>query len=144
MARSASAGTGQKLMLPLVLSLHPAESERLEQMRAAFRAGGFEWEEDGATLEVRSIPPGFSRNEAADLLRDMLGGSRDGPEARCAGAACKASVKAGYTLSPEEAAALIAQWLALPEEAREFCPHGRPCVVRFAPADLEKLFKRRQ
>jgi len=143
MEQSASAGTGQRLMLPLVLPLHPAERERLEQLRAKLHAIGFELEEGGQGLEVHSIPSGFSRGDAAGLLRDMLSGNRDGPEALHISAACKASVKAGHGLSPDETAALVAQWLALPEEEREFCPHGRPCVLRFAPADLEKLFKRR-
>jgi DNA mismatch repair protein MutL len=142
--QSASDGTGQTLMLPLVLPLHPAERERLEEMRKRLHAIGFAFGEDGQTLTVRGIPPGFSRGEAAGLLRDMLNGRRDGPEELRISEACKASVKAGYALSPEETAALITQWLALPEAEREFCPHGRPCVVRFAAADLEKLFKRRQ
>jgi DNA mismatch repair protein MutL len=142
--RSASSGKGQRLMLPLVLPLHPAERERLEQMRAKLRAIGFELEECGQGLEVRGIPSGLSRSEAAGLLRDMLGGSRDGAEELRISAACKASVKAGHSLSPDETAALVAQWLALPEGEREFCPHGRPCALRFAAADLEKLFKRRQ
>jgi DNA mismatch repair protein MutL len=144
MERRAADGMGQTLMLPLVLPLHPAERERMEEVRAKLRAIGFECGEDGHGLTVRSIPPGFSRGEAASLLRDMLGGSRDGPEELRISAACKASVKAGDALSPEETSALITQWLALPDEEREFCPHGRPCAVRFAPADLEKLFKRRQ
>jgi DNA mismatch repair protein MutL len=144
MEQSASDGTGQTLMLPLVLSLHPAERERLEHMRAKLRSIGFEFEENGQGLEVRSIPTGFSRSEAAGLLRDMLNGSRDGAEELRIRAACKASVKAGHILSPDDAAALIAQWLTLPEGEREFCPHGRPCMLRFAPADMEKLFKRRQ
>ncbi|MDR0465843.1 MAG: DNA mismatch repair protein MutL, partial [Deltaproteobacteria bacterium] len=144
MKHSASNGTGQTLILPLTLPLHPAERERLDQVRARLHAVGFEWDEDGQTLAVRGIPPGLSRNEAADLLRDMLGGCRDGLEEQRISAACKASVKAGCDLCPEETAALIAQWLALPEKEREFCPHGRPCMVRFAQADLEKLFKRRQ
>jgi len=143
MEQSASAGTGQRLMLPLMLPLHPSERERLAQLRAKLHAIGFELEEGGQGLEVRSIPPGFSRSEAAGLLRDMLSGNRDGHEAFHISAACKASVKAGHGLSQDETAALVAQWLALPEEEREFCPHGRPCVLRFAPADLEKLFKRR-
>jgi DNA mismatch repair protein MutL len=143
MEQSASTGTGQRLMLPLVLPLHPAERERLEQLCAKLHAIGFELEEGGQGLEVRSIPPGFSRSDAAGLLRDMLSGNRDGPEELHINAACKASVKAGHGLSPDETAALVAQWLALPEEERAFCPHGRPCVLRFTPADLEKLFKRR-
>jgi DNA mismatch repair protein MutL len=142
MEQSASAGKGQTLMLPLVLPLHPAECERLEQMRVRLRSIGFELGEGGQELEVRSIPLGFSRNEAAGLLRDILGGNRDDFEDLSNSAACKAAVKAGQPLSLDETAGLIAQWLALAEEEREFCPHGRPCVLRFTARDLEKLFKR--
>jgi len=141
MTQNAADGKGQTLMLPLVLPLHPAERERLEHMSARLRAIGFTFGEEGQELEVRGIPPRLSRGEAAGLLRDILGGSVDGTEELCR-AACRAAVKAGDSLSPDETAALIAQWLALPEEEREFCPHGRPCMLRFAARDLEKLFKR--
>ena len=142
MEQGASSGKGQALMLPLMLPLHPAERERLGQLRPRLCAIGFELEEGGQGLEVSSIPPGLSRSEAAGLLREMLDGSRDGSEELYISAACKAAVKAGYSLGPDETAALIAQWLVLPEEERGFCPHGRPCVLRFTAKDLEKLFKR--
>jgi DNA mismatch repair protein MutL len=142
MEQSASAGKGQTLLLPLVLPLHPAEHERLEQTRATLRALGFELGADKQELEVYSIPLWLSRGEAAGLLRDVLGGNRDNPEDLNVSAACKAAVKAGHSLSQDETVALIAQWLALPEETREFCPHGRPCVLRFTTKELEKLFKR--
>jgi DNA mismatch repair protein MutL len=128
--------------LPLVLPLHPAECERLDQMRVKLRSIGFELGEGGQEIEVHSIPFGLSRNESAGLLRDILGDSRDGAEDFSNSAACKAAVKAGQPLSPDETAGLIAQWLTLAEEEREFCPHGRPCVLRFTVKDLEKLFKR--
>ena len=144
MEHNASAGKGQTLMLPLLLPLHPAERERLEQVRAKLRSLGFELGEDGQELEVRSIPPWLNRGEAERLLRSILGSDRDDSEECNIRAACKSAVKAGHSLSPDETAALVAQWLALPEEKREFCPHGRPCVLRFSTRELEKLFKRRQ
>lgn len=35
---------------------------------------------------------------------------------------------------------LIAQWLMT--ENRQFCPHGRPCVLQWGISDLDKMFKR--
>lgn len=54
--------------------------------------------------------------------------------------ACKAAVKAGDPLSPEEITALLANWQHV--EGSSNCPHGRPTVLRLSLADLEKQFHR--
>ncbi|HEU68682.1 MAG TPA: hypothetical protein ENN53_05675, partial [Candidatus Acetothermia bacterium] len=48
--------------------------------------------------------------------------------------ACAAAIRAGEVLSPEEQAALIAEWKATEEPAR--CPHGRPVALRIPWGDL--------
>jgi DNA mismatch repair protein MutL len=141
--RGAKGGKGQRLMLPAELPLHPAEKERLRKIGDALLALGFEWETEGQSLFVHAVPPLLSKGDAVDLLREMLGGNADGPERLYINAACKKAVKAGQPLSADEAAGLVAQWLALPAEERGFCPHGRPCALRFDLPDLERLFKRR-
>ncbi len=143
MERGALAGRGRGLMLPLELPLHPAESERLRELDDKAAALGFELQEEDGMLRVRAVPPMFERNDAARFLRELLAGGLDGPEDMLIRAACRAAVKAGQKLGPDEAAWLIEQWLALPAQTRGFCPHGRPCALRFTPEDLEKLFKRR-
>jgi DNA mismatch repair protein MutL len=55
-------------------------------------------------------------------------------------AACKAAVKAGQKLSPAEIAQLLADKQTIERAAR--CPHGRPTVIKFGLAELEKQFKR--
>jgi DNA mismatch repair protein MutL len=55
--------------------------------------------------------------------------------------ACKAAIKAGDTLTADEALSLLESWQDLPD--RNYCPHGRPVTVRWSVGDLEKLFKRR-
>ena len=63
-------------------------------------------------------------------------------DARFASMACKSAIKAGENLGRDEALLLLRQWLATPD--REYCPHGRPIVLRWDKPELEKLFKRRQ
>jgi DNA mismatch repair protein MutL len=141
--RAASSGRGRRLILPAELPLHPVERERLREIRNTLSAFGFELETEGEKLLVHAVPPVLERGEAVDLLREMLGGNTDSPERLYRQAACKKAVRAGQPLSADEAAGLVAQWLALPAEERGFCPHGRPCALRFDLPELEKLFKRR-
>ena len=54
--------------------------------------------------------------------------------------ACKAAVKAGDRLAPDEIESLIAQ-RHLIEKATN-CPHGRPTMLRLTKADLNRQFKR--
>lgn len=133
-------GTGQLLALPLELVLHPAEQERFQELYAHLRALGFTAECSGGRLTVRSFPPLLQRREAQEFLREVLGGQKDDMSSLFASMACKSAIKAGQQLTEDEAMGLLEQWLATPE--REFCPHGRPCILRWTPADLEKLFKR--
>ncbi len=55
--------------------------------------------------------------------------------------ACKSAIKAGDKLNDEEIISLINQWKTT--DYRNWCPHGRPAVVRFNWKDIEKKFSRR-
>lgn len=140
MRRGGFAGTGQLLALPLELSLHPAERERFFQLRDTLESLGFSLECSGQFLRALSIPPVLHRAAAQAFLQEAVAGRKDDLSALFISMSCKAAIKAGQHLTDDEAAGLISQWMGVPE--REFCPHGRPCVLRWTAADLEKLFKR--
>ncbi len=146
--RRGFSGEGRPLMLPLELPLHPAERERAEDVWESLHTLGFDLSLEGsdgrAILRVKAVPPLLDRRAAEEILREALDGRRDehaGLDALWASMACKAAVKAGDRLAPDEAANLAAQWLAT--ENREFCPHGRPCSVIWNGDDLARLFKRK-
>ena len=135
-------GDSQPLALALELTLHPSEAEVLADLREDLRAMGFVIELDGpAKALVRGIPPTLETGEAREYLKDALAEKARGLDDLWTMMACKTAIKANQPLAVDEALALLETWLATPE--REFCPHGRPVVLRWTPGDLEKLFKRK-
>lgn len=134
-------GEAQQLLMPIDLSLEGLAKERLVELEPLLKNFGFEFSQEDGYLRASAIPPLLERGEARDFLREALAGIKDNPDALFASMACKAAIKAGQKLCADEALELLRQWLDTP--MAEFCPHGRPCVLRWNSVDLEKLFKRR-
>ncbi|MGN1038609.1 MAG: hypothetical protein ACI4P0_04365, partial [Mailhella sp.] len=139
---SGSRGTAQPLLVPLELEMHPSEAERLLELKDTLLSLGFETSCRGKRCLIQSIPPEMDRKEAAEFLREALDGKADDLESVWIHHACATAIRAGQSLTQEDAMTLIRQWLHT--ESPDFCPHGRPCAVTLEKADLEKLFKRRQ
>ncbi len=132
--------SGQLLALPLELALHQAEEERLVQVLPTLQALGFGVEHANDLLRITAIPPMLDQGSAKIFVREVLAGQKDDLSAYFISLSCKGAIKAGQKLTRDEALGLLQQWLPVPD--REYCPHGRPCVLRFSGKDLEKLFKR--
>jgi DNA mismatch repair protein MutL len=149
------AATAQLLLGPLTLECSPREREAIEDRLKALQAVGFDLEPFGpATLLVRSVPGPLAKqaranaNELRDLLlelagyREISGGHGETWEEHAlANVACKAAIKAGDSLAPEEIRALIDQLEQV--DARYSCCHGRPTMVHLSLAALDRQFDRR-
>lgn len=137
-------GSAMQMVLPLEIVLHRTELERLAEIREELQNLGFAFTVQKTVLRVNAIPPLLERSEAEEILREALDGRKDqhgGIENLWASMSCKAAIKAGDPLAPDEAASLISQWLLTPK--RDFCPHGRPCVLTWTNEDLATLFRRK-
>ena len=140
----------QRLLIPEPVDLGPAESAAALADRELLGRLGIAVEPfGGGTLLVTSYPAMLARLRPADVLRLlveqlMAGGKapdrRDLLDELLHMMACKAAVKAGDRLTPEEVEALVAQRHVAQES--DHCPHGRPTALVFTRDDLDRQFKR--
>lgn len=134
-------GRGQKLLAPISFPLSEESRSRLESVAGSLVTFGFHWRIENATMEVDAAPELLGRHEAREFLKEALFDQRDNHDDLLASMACKAAIKAGQKLTADEAMELIKQWQAC--DNADFCPHGRPCILRWDKSALERLFKRR-
>ena len=138
--KESGSAQSQLLAIPAELSLHPAESERLMESMSTLASIGFDLGTEPGKVVVRGVPPLLGRFQGLEMLRDILTDRTNGIDDMLHLMACHSAIKAGQKLTADEAAGLLLRWMDTPD--REFCPHGRPIVVRFGKKELDKLFKR--
>ncbi|MBN1885653.1 MAG: DNA mismatch repair endonuclease MutL [Candidatus Krumholzibacteriota bacterium] len=131
----------QSLLFPATIDLTPGEFERFEELADVLPSLGFEAESfGGRSIIVRGIPAGVRNWDEGRLLRDIFSERSSGVEGFLRTYACKAAVKAGDALAPEEMQSLADRLFAT--DAPYTCPHGRPTMLRVTLSDLEKRFLR--
>jgi len=140
----------QRLLLPETVRVTPEQMEVLEVQAELLTRLGLEITPFGRdSIAVNAVPAVLRDSEVTAFVRDVLDkladrGNQPTPEVfledMLSMMACKAAVKFGDPLSPEEVEALVAQREAV--EKSTSCPHGRPTALRFTLADLERQFKR--
>jgi DNA mismatch repair protein MutL len=141
----------QKLLVPAVVELAPADVARLAAHAPALERLGLEIEGFGAAaVLVRALPAALGAPDPAPVLRDVAEelaecGETTALEARLdqviARLACHGSIRAGRRLGQAEMDALLRRMEATPRAAT--CSHGRPTFLRLTQADIERLFGRR-
>jgi DNA mismatch repair protein MutL len=140
----------QRLLVPEPVSLSPAEAAAALDAKEVLAKLGIEVEPFGGdTVLVSSYPAMLANLAPAEMLRqvvEQLISSSKTPERRdllddlLHMIACKAAIKAGDRLAPEEVTALLEQRHHYQDS--HHCPHGRPTALVFTREELDRRFKR--
>jgi DNA mismatch repair protein MutL len=140
----------QALLVPEPVDLPPAETAAALQNRELLAQLGMQVEPFGGdTVLIASFPAMLSNLNPLEvlhaLLDQLLSGAkppdrRDLLDELLHTVACKAAIKAGDRLAPDEITSLLEQ-RHLIDDAHH-CPHGRPTALVFTREELDKQFKR--
>jgi DNA mismatch repair protein MutL len=145
--------SSQLLLEPQAVELAATEREAVEDHLEQLRGIGFEIDPFGGdAMLVRAVPATLSAQAHPQSLRELLlelvGADSEAAshgetweEHALANVACKAAIKAGQPLSPEEQREMIRQLEQV--DAHQSCCHGRPTMVHLSLAALEREFDRR-
>ena len=146
----AGAVESQSLLVPEPVDLSGPEAAAVMEHQELLARLGLKVEPFGGdTILISAYPAMMSAASPAELLRSLieilLAGGR-APERRdlldelLHMMSCKAAIKAGDRLTPEEIDALLEQ-RHLAQDTHH-CPHGRPTALVFTREELDRQFKR--
>ena len=140
----------QRLLVPEPVELTSDEAAAIVEQREVLAQLGLELEPFGGdTVLVLSVPAMLKTLPADRLLRDLAEHLRTKPFPPTRDAlladllhmvACKAAIKAGQRLTPEEVSALLDRRHLVADA--HHCPHGRPTALVFTKSELERQFGR--
>ncbi len=140
----------QSLLVPEPVDLAPAEAAAALEHKDLLAQLGMRVEPFGGdTVLISSYPAMLANLSPAELLHEALnrllaGGKlpdrRDLLDELLHTIACKAAIKAGDRLTPEEIETLLAQRYLIDDA--HHCPHGRPTALVFSREELDKQFGR--
>jgi DNA mismatch repair protein MutL len=148
--RSAQKAATQRLLMPLMLELTPAQQAVFAEISEELSKNGFEAEPFGArSIAVKVAPAGIEAPQIEKMLHELLDQlSREEQalnlekvRARIAASiACHAAIKVNMPLEQNKMEWLLAELAKT--QCPMSCPHGRPVVLRYSLKDIQKAFKR--
>jgi len=148
--RSAQKVESQRLLMPIVLELSPAQQAVFSEIADELQHNGFEAEPFGArSVAVKVAPAGVEASAVEHMLHELLDQfSREEQSLNlenirgriAASIACHAAIKVNMPLEQNKMEWLLAE-LAKTDHPYS-CPHGRPVVLRYSMKDIQKAFKR--
>jgi DNA mismatch repair protein MutL len=148
--RAAQTVESQRLLMPIVLELSPAQQAVFTEISEELQHNGFEAEPFGArSVAVKVAPAGVDAAAVEHMLHELLDQfSREEQSLNlekirgriAASIACHAAIKVNMPLEQNKMDWLLAE-LAKTDHPYS-CPHGRPVVLRYSMKDIQKAFKR--
>ena len=148
--RAAQKVESQRLLMPIVLELSPAQQAVFTEISDELAHNGFEAEPFGArSVAVKVAPAGLETSAVEHMLHELLDQfSREEQSLNlekvrtriAASIACHAAIKVNMHLEQNKMEWLLVE-LAKTEHPMS-CPHGRPVVLRYSVKDIQKAFKR--
>ncbi len=148
--RSAKQVESQRLLMPLVIELTPAQQAIFSEIAGELARNGFEAEPFGTrSIAVKIAPAGVDATQVEHMLNEILEQLTREDQAInleavrtriAASIACHAAIKVNMPLEQNKMEWLLAE-LAKTEHPMT-CPHGRPVVLRYSMQDIQKAFKR--
>jgi DNA mismatch repair protein MutL len=148
--RSAQRVESQRLLMPLIIELTPAQQALFSDIAEELSYNGFEAEPFGArSVAVKIAPAGVDAAQIEHMLNEILEQITREDQAInleavrtriAASIACHAAIKVNMPLEQNKMEWLLAE-LAKTEHPMA-CPHGRPVVLRYSMQDIQKAFKR--
>jgi DNA mismatch repair protein MutL len=140
----------QALLVPEPVDLSAAEAAAALEHRELLAELGMRIEPFGGdTVLLSGYPAMLANLNPAEVLHELVerllsGGKpperRDLLDELLHTIACKAAIKAGDRLQPEEIEALLSQRHVIDDA--HHCPHGRPTALVFTREELDRRFKR--
>jgi DNA mismatch repair protein MutL len=148
--RAAQQVESQRLLMPLVIELTPAQQAIFSDIADELARNGFEAEPFGSrSVAVKIAPAGVDAAQIEHMLNEIFEQLTREDQAInleavrtriAASIACHAAIKVNMPLEQNKMEWLLAE-LAKTEHPMT-CPHGRPVVLRYSMQDIQKAFKR--
>src|SRR6202012_1644859 len=140
----------QRLLMPLLIDLLPAQLITFSEISEELERNGFEAEPFGPrTLAVKAAPVGLEGKELERMLEEVLGVTEKSAQVEnedlrrtriAASIACHAAVKVNMPLEAAKIDWLLRE-LAKTEHPTS-CPHGRPIALRYSLKEIQRAFQR--
>ncbi len=148
--RAAQKVESQRLLMPLVMELTPAQQAVFVEICEELNQNGFEAEPFGTrSFAVKMAPAGVDATQIEHMLHELLDQFAREDQALnmekvrtrvAASIACHAAIKVNMPLEQNKMEWLLAELSKT--ECPMSCPHGRPVVLRYSMKDIQKAFKR--